>query len=114
MKRDWDLIRLLLLDLEGEQEVDLSAYTEDEREYHRYLIADAGLAEGTPTTTLGKAHPTAYLFWLNWQGHDFLEAARNDSIWEKAKAKLAGMGGSAGFEVVKALLIATAKEQLGL
>jgi hypothetical protein len=114
MKRDLDLIRLLLLELEGEEEVDLSEYTEEQQGYHKYLIVDADLAEGADMSSPSDLHPSALLHWLNWAGHDFLDAARSEPIWKSVKQKLAKVGGSAAFEVVKALLIAVAKEQVGL
>lgn len=46
MKRDFELIRLLLLELEGEESVDLSSYTPEQVNYHKALIKEAGFAEG--------------------------------------------------------------------
>lgn len=48
MKRDMDLVRLLILEVEGEEEVNLSGYTDEQKLYHKYLLIDAGLAEGQP------------------------------------------------------------------
>ena len=47
MKRDMELIRLSLLEVEGEKPVpDLSAYTEDQKVYHMALCIEAGLVDG--------------------------------------------------------------------
>ncbi len=44
MKRDMDLIRLLLRGYEGEEpKPDLSNYTNEQKVYHDQLLADAGL-----------------------------------------------------------------------
>jgi len=51
---------------------------------------------------------------LTWAGHDFLDAARNDTVWNSAKEKLISVGGSASLEILKALLVQTAKQLLGL
>ena len=42
MKRDFDLVRLLLIELEGEEEVDLSSYTPEQVNYHKALVKEAG------------------------------------------------------------------------
>jgi hypothetical protein len=47
MKRDMNLIRLFLLETEGEDpKPDLSAYTEDQRVYHSALLIEAELVHG--------------------------------------------------------------------
>jgi len=38
MRRNVDLIRLLLLELEGEESVDLTDFTTDQINYHKALI----------------------------------------------------------------------------
>lgn len=43
MRRDMDLVRLLLLQVEGEEAPDLSAYTNEQQIYHKALLIDAGL-----------------------------------------------------------------------
>ncbi len=55
-----------------------------------------------------------YPFSLTWQGHEFLEASRNDTFWNKAKEIVKSKCGALSFDVVKALLISMAKESVGL
>jgi hypothetical protein len=58
-----------------------------------------------------------YQWWpgnLTWQGHEFLDASRDESFWNKAKGKLAGVTGGIGFELLKAVLLSQAKQQLGI
>ena len=55
-----------------------------------------------------------YPFSLTWQGHEFIEAARNDTFWKKAKKIVFSKSGALSIDVVKALLIAMAKESVGL
>ncbi|MCP5095853.1 MAG: DUF2513 domain-containing protein [Chloroflexi bacterium] len=114
MKRDMNLIRLLLLKVEGVEELDLTEYTSDEIGYHSYLLLEAGLASGADVSGSGMKYPEAILELLTWEGHDFLDAARNESVWKKAMGKLSVSGGSFTFDIVKALLIATMKDQLGI
>ena len=51
---------------------------------------------------------------LTWEGHDFLDAARNGDTWHKAKDTLFKKGLSVSFDVLKAYLISEAKQHLGL
>ncbi len=112
MKRNMELIRLLLLDVEGEEEVDLSEHDEEQLVFHRELIIEAGLAEGYIMRTFGGN--TVEIERLTWNGHDFLDAARDSSRWRKAVKAT----GPATLEVIKSVLsslaISAAKDQLGL
>lgn len=51
---------------------------------------------------------------LTWEGHEFLDAARSDTVWVKATSTIGQQVGSAGIEVLKALLQATIKGMIGL
>jgi hypothetical protein len=113
MLRNMDLIRLLLLEVEGEEEVDLDPYTQEQIGYHRWLLVNAGLAEGEGITGSGDRHPQAIIKWLNWDGHDFLDAARSDTVWNEAQQTIKEKVGTVAFDMLKALLVTIAKEQLG-
>jgi hypothetical protein len=115
MKRDMDLIRLLLLDIEGEEEVNLSPFTEEQIEYHNWLLLDAGMARGKDISGYQNVpHHRAILIGLNWEGHDFIDAARDVTIWNKTQKTIVEKVGTAAIDVVKSLLLLYAKEQLGL
>ncbi len=104
MKRDMDLIRKLLLQLEGEQ-VDLNEYESSQIEFHKALIWEKGLAEGPKpiysyqrgTKTVGRA----ILEKLTWEGYDFLDGIREESRWMKVKDHLKGAGKIVTLESVK-------------
>lgn len=49
---------------------------------------------------------------MSWDGHDFLDASRNEGIWEKAKEKLRTIGNDVPIEVIKVVLIDIMKKQL--
>ena len=93
MKRDMNLIRLLLLETEGEDpKPDLSAYTEDQRIYHSALLIEAELVHGViRTDEIGQPNGTVRLR-LTWAGHEFLDAARNDTVWQKAGERIKKSG----------------------
>ena len=50
---------------------------------------------------------------LTWQGHEFLESARDNATWNKEKGIMSKTDGFV-FEVAKPLLISMLKQQLGL
>lgn len=117
MKRNMDLIRLLLLDIEDHEEVDLSSYSEDEINYHKYLLLDGGFIEGNSiwfSQPDGGPGFEVTVKTLTWAGHDFIAAARDDSVWKRGMKKLGGMSSSVPFDVVKAVLTAVINEQLGI
>lgn len=123
MQRDMDLIRKLMLLVEQHEhgfaprDIEIDGYTEEQIGYHSWLLGDAGLAEAIDVTTRGSDSPEAALRHLTWAGHEFLDAAKDDSTWERAKQRLASAGKglqSVTLDVLKALLVDVAKQQLGL
>lgn len=107
MKRDFDLIRLLLIQIEGEEKVNLSEYTEDQIKYHKALLIEAGLADGNIRYSSRKNSEIpdkVYIKRLTWEGHEFLNKARNDSTWEKAKKHVINQSLSLSFDALKIAL----------
>ena len=51
---------------------------------------------------------------LTWAGHDFMDAARDEHRWDRAKRTIKEKAGAVGFEVLKAVLVSLARGQLGL
>ena len=115
MKRDMDLIRLLLLEREGEEpKPDLSGYTEAQILYHTALLIEAKLVVGSIIEdTNGEIAATSTLR-LTWTGHEFLDAARNDTIWKKAGEKIKQSGVQVTVSLLEELLKKLLKESLGL
>jgi len=46
------------------------------------------------------------------QGHDYLDAIRNDGIWQRTKEAVAETGGSAALEIIKAVALGLVKQKL--
>ena len=113
MKRDMDLIRMLLIQEEtGEAPPGLADYPSPLIVYNVVLMKDAGLieaaiAEGPDGTPIG-----AVIIRMTWAGHDFLDAARNDTVWRTAKERILKPGASWTFELLKETLKALATQQL--
>jgi hypothetical protein len=114
MKRNMELVRLLLLDIEGADKPDLSKYSENEQTYHRALIIEAELTHGGVVED-EKGFPAAAVGTrLTWKGHEFLDAARNETIWGKAISKLKAAGMSIPLPLLQELLTSFLKKQIGL
>lgn len=103
MKRDMDLVRKILMALEDnptgyfKDEMTIDGYTEEDVGYHCYLLLQAGLVGGYDINTLGCSSPSAVASHLTWMGHEFLDASRESSRWEKAKG-IAGKVGGVSFD----------------
>jgi hypothetical protein len=80
--------------------------------YHVKLLHDAGLLEATDLSDLSESclAPRS----LTWTGHEYLDAARNDTVWNKALSTLNDKAPSVPFEIVKAVVIKTRKDFFGL
>ena len=118
MKRDMDLIREILLQVKARPTaqsidlVELPGHEQEEISYHVKLLADAGYLEAHDLRTMG---PDGFRFApsaLTNEGHDFLDAARSNTVWESTKAKLLEIGGSAPLDVFRGILTTTIKEVL--
>ena len=114
MKRDMELIRLLLLDVEGETKPDLSAYTPEQITYHTALIVESELAHGGVAEDGQGYLMVAKATWLTWKGHEFLDAARNETIWKKAISKIKDAGASLPLTILQEVLTAGIKSQMGM
>ena len=53
-----------------------------------------------------------HVFRMTNQGHDYLDAIRDNGIWTKTKAAVAETGGSATLEIVKALALGFLKKKI--
>lgn len=109
MKRDMDLVRGILMEIEkqpytsGPVDIHLDGPSDEEFFYHVMILNEAGLIEAFKFSTLGRVdwRPVR----LTWSGHEFLEASRDDTRWEKAKTVMADKGGGMIFDVLKQLLV---------
>jgi len=120
MKRDMNLVREILLAVEarehgmGASDLDIKGHSQEEIGYHVYLMGKAELLVVVETTHLNSQSPEALASGLTWQGHDFLDAARDPSLWQKAMDKIRMTGSALTFEIVKAVLVQLTRQQLDL
>jgi hypothetical protein len=111
MKRDWDIIRSVLEEveaqsaearagsvysIEGDQSSDERARVE-----HAFMLARAGYLQGiwgqdlSGTMCMGLE--------LSWSGHDLLDTIRSATIWAKIKSTAKTKGIELTFDAVKSL-----------
>lgn len=111
MRRDMDLARAILLELEkctytGEcHDISVDGYPPEEINYHIRLLCEAGLIEATDeTTNLQSPYPEWKAIAITWDGHEFLDSARNDTRWERAKSVIRERGAALTLDALKFVL----------
>lgn len=122
MKRDLDLIRKLLIHLDEKPDdnmvhgLEIENYSKSEVMYYFILMDQAGLirCEREVSSSTSNRILKVYPFSLTWEGHEFLEASRNESRWNEAKKILKEKSGILSFDLLKAILLALAKKSIGL
>ncbi|QDS98005.1 DUF2513 domain-containing protein [Adhaeretor mobilis] len=111
MKRDIDLARELLLDIEN-RGIDCSMSVlrsgpnqenEERIRYHLRLLIDAGLLKEVDRTSTGIP-----CLRLTHDGHELLELARNEGRWRQAKSACQQRIGGLSLSVIRQLLIRSA------
>lgn len=124
MKRDMELIRELLLAIEANESntafaaCDLKLKTDRERQevyYNLQLMTDANLLEAKMAKSM-EGIEDVVIERMTWEGHEFLDNARNESIWKAAKETITKKGLSienVGFGVLTQLLASAAKQYFG-
>ncbi len=138
MKRDWDLLRKQLTDLEGGNDVlaeipDAPKWTDDltwddydrlAREHrmleehiagHLELLIDCGYVQGL-TVLRGADNHFSYGVSaprLTMAGHDLLDTMRSSTIWELIKSTARTKGIELTFDSIKALAGFALKQVLG-
>lgn len=102
MKRDMDLLRLLLLKLEAldedgqniylfdnSEEFEIDGFTWEQIVYHFDLAVEARMVDQG-----GRGAMEGFMFRrLTWSGHDFVDAVRDDDIWKKTRQGATAAGG---------------------
>ena len=113
MKRDMDLVRKILFTIEEHDgPLQMGDYgdlqcSNDKLYYHLCLLYDGGFIKGEDiSSTSGEDF---YVTSMRWNGHEFLDAARDPSRWQQAKV-VAGKAGSVTIEVLKSILTHLATE----
>jgi hypothetical protein len=110
MKRDLDLIRDILLDVENWNtpqpltlgNLQYEGKTKQEIGYQLELLydkhyVDVRILKGHD----GISYEEALILRMTMAGHDYLDSVRSPEVWKKTKAKLEKVGGGATLDVIK-------------
>jgi len=114
------LIRKIVLAIEenpsgwAPDPLEIEGYTSEQIRYHNYLLMQAGLAEGREIQVFDITSPAAILTNLTWAGHEFADAARDDTRWKKAMEVVHQKGGAITLSVLTELLKALMRNTFGL
>ena len=108
MKRDLELMRAILLNLEeqpytrGFHQLSIPGRSGEEVSEHVRLLSDAGLIEAVDLSTHdGECWlPTR----ITNEGYDFLDAARVETLWTRAKKEVLSKTGTVTLEALKVTL----------
>ena len=118
MKRDMELIRRILIDIEAHDQVKLSDVSSDVLAHHILLVNEEQLIKGLVAVEQLSGPPilqqTMAYVRLTSKGHDFLGSVRDEGIWKKTMGKIAEVGGGISLSLVGTLATEYIKENLGL
>jgi len=109
MKRDMDLVRLILLEIEKEYvstaiyNLSVDGYDMATVAYHCKILHEEGLIFDYKAQYAGDE---IYMFGvgsLTWEGNDFLDKVRDDSQWKKVKDTIIKKGLPLILETIKTI-----------
>lgn len=119
MKRDIDLVRKILLEVEssginGLEGISfrLEGYDDEVVARHVQLLDEAGYVAAVFIEPDQGGIILNRINRLTWKGYEFLDAARNDSIWQSVKKTLRTKAGDVPFEVLSSSLVEGVKKLL--
>lgn len=115
MKRDMDLVRHILLEVESAdddvqlQELTCGDWTLEMVGYHVELMCNHDLVDGVVHRTGSGRVGGGFVRALTWDGCDYLDAIRDDGVWAKTKKLVREAVGSTTMAVIKdaACMVAT-------
>ena len=118
MKRDFNLVRSLLLYVEKQppgktiQGLTQENYETEVISEHMALLIEEDFLKGEVSPSYSGMHYV--VSGLTWKGHDFLDNARNDTVWKKVMADAENRGMSLSMSVLNGLLTKAAQKYMGL
>jgi hypothetical protein len=119
MQRDPDLIRALLLFFENRVEHShvevprIEGYEDETILYHLVLMYQAGLLACEPIRSSTSDRIIKVIpFDLTWDGHEFLDKIRSETVWRRILGTIKGKGGSLAFAVINRLATDFAVQQV--
>lgn len=124
MKRDMELVREILIQTEesGAEEVlmgdkmaeEVGGFSHEEVNYHIGIMVEGGLLDASITRSSTGMVVGTTIRRLTWEGHEFLDAARNSDIWAQVQDAASEKSLSLTIDVMKNALKHYTEEKLGL
>lgn len=120
MKRDPDLSRRILKAVEdlpagvGTRNFVFDGYNHLEIHCHVALLIEDGYLAGSSNKPTRDFPGEVWVDRLTPKGHQFLEAARDDTLWAKGKQVILSKGGVWTFDILKDVLTQLVRAQLNL
>lgn len=122
MKRDMELVRKILFNLEDDEEtfrwkpIIIDGFEVNTIAHHLKIMDEANLIEAKQTVSTKDRH-----IWmakdLTWNGHEFLDSIRNDKVWNKTKKAIKSKGfelGNVPIDILKECAKLQLKDLFGL
>jgi hypothetical protein len=121
MKRDMELVRKILLAMEAEPSgsgpmyPQIEPYDLDMICHHIFIMGTGGLIEMSAEAPKSDgAVRRASALNLRWAGYEFLDASRDEGVWQEAKKRTSTLGGAVTIAVMVEVLKDIALRKLGL
>jgi DNA-binding transcriptional ArsR family regulator len=119
MKRDLDLVRKILISIEQKpnlepEEITIDGYEFQIVAFHLLILKEAGLVDAVMSEDASGELVGAFAIRLTWDGFEFLELARNDTVWQKSKKFLKDKTVSVSVAILTEILKAIVRDTLGL
>ena len=118
MKRDLDLVRQIMLQIEALPPTPPVQYRIGEVEdavllKHLEMLIAAGLVNGKISQSHGSRGDVITISGLTWEGHEWIEMVRSQTVWNETKSILLERG-ALTYELTKAVADRLLRSRLGL
>lgn len=118
MKRDMDLCRLILFKIEDEYRstalfnLQIDGYDTETIAYHCDLLFEAGLIKNYKSEYASNRIYRFSVGALTWEGHDFLDKIRENTMWNKIKNSIKENALPLTLEVIKSVATSFINDRL--
>jgi hypothetical protein len=113
MERDRELVKHVLLRVEardhGEPNFSIPGYDDKTVSCHVAILKEAGLIDAIVHKSMDGTLEGIPIR-MTWEGHEWLDLARNNRTWKNTRRLVKEKTGSVSFEIMKAILTKMAKE----
>jgi hypothetical protein len=107
MERNWEVIRELLIGLEGKENDILSCTSVEDPilAYNLMVLEDGGYVVLGDVIHHGNNHYSVIPIRMTWEGHELLDSIREERVFRGIMSKIKGVAKSVPVEIVKKLAV---------